>query len=74
MPSCDVEIDVAHGLDATEALADLPQAENRLGARVWCDGCHPPTSAAPSCTCPPTTGVCASRTRADCATASASTS
>ena len=70
----DVEIDVAHGLDAAEAPADPPQAEDRLGARVWCGCRHPATSAPPSCTCPPTTEVCASRTQADCATASVSTS
>ncbi len=31
----DVEIDVAHGLNAAEAPADPPQAEDRLGVR-WC--------------------------------------
>jgi hypothetical protein len=29
----DVEVDVAHGLDAAEAPADPPEAEDRLGVR-----------------------------------------
>ena len=32
----DVEIDVAHGLNAAEAPADPPQAEDRLGGFAWC--------------------------------------
>ena len=33
-PGRDVEVDVSHGLDAAEAPADPPQAEDRLGALV----------------------------------------
>ena len=32
----DVQIDVAHGVEATEAPADPPQAEDRLGVLGCC--------------------------------------
>ena len=32
----DVEIDVAHGMQAAEAPADPPQAEDRLGGSTLC--------------------------------------
>ena len=37
----DVEIDVAHGVEAAEPPADPPQAEDRLGRLGWCCRGHP---------------------------------
>jgi hypothetical protein len=35
-----VEVDVAHGLDAAEAPADPPKTEDRLGAFGYAIGCY----------------------------------
>src|SRR5205814_10671863 len=36
LAGCDVEVDLAHGMEAAEAPADPPQAEDRRGALGWC--------------------------------------